>query len=39
MSAVRAHVIADLRERISSIESHAVKKAGCHQFPKARDFR
>ncbi|MGZ2487763.1 protein ImuA [Rhizobium pisi] len=32
MSAARAHVIADLRERISSIESHAVKKVGCLEF-------
>ncbi|MBO9124932.1 MULTISPECIES: ImuA family protein [unclassified Rhizobium] len=32
MSAVRAHVIADLRERISAIETHAVKKAGCLAF-------
>jgi protein ImuA len=32
MSAVREHVIADLRERISSIESHVVKKLGCLEF-------
>ncbi|MGO7979586.1 ImuA family protein [Rhizobium johnstonii] len=32
MSAVRAHVIADLRERISSIESRAVKKVGSLEF-------
>lgn len=32
MSAVHAHVIAELRERISSIESHAVKKVGCLEF-------
>jgi protein ImuA len=32
MSAVHAHVIADLRERISSIKSHAVRKVGCLEF-------
>ena len=32
MSAVREHVIADLRARISAIESHAVKKRGCLEF-------
>jgi protein ImuA len=32
MSAVREHVIADLRARISAIESHAVKKLGCLEF-------
>ncbi|MBY3568646.1 ImuA family protein [Rhizobium laguerreae] len=32
MSAVRANVIADLRERISSIEGHAARKVGCLEF-------
>ena len=32
MSAVRAQVIADLRERISSIEGEGAKKAGCLPF-------
>ncbi|KOF22346.1 damage-inducible mutagenesis protein [Ensifer adhaerens] len=32
MSAVPAHVIADLRERISAIERHAVRKVGCLPF-------
>jgi protein ImuA len=32
MSAVREHVIADLRARISAIESHAVKELGCLEF-------
>ncbi len=32
MSAVRAQVLAELRERISSIEGEAAKKAGCLPF-------
>ncbi|WP_313607086.1 ImuA family protein [Rhizobium sp.] len=32
MSAVRAQVLADLRERISSIEGEGAKKAGCIPF-------
>ncbi|MBY5714739.1 ImuA family protein [Rhizobium leguminosarum] len=32
MSAVREHVIADLRARIGSLESPAVKKLGCLEF-------
>ncbi|NKM48768.1 damage-inducible mutagenesis protein [Rhizobium leguminosarum bv. viciae] len=32
MSAVREHVISDLRARISSLESPAVKKLGCLEF-------
>ncbi len=32
MSAVRAQVLADLRERISSIEGEGAKKAGCLPF-------
>jgi protein ImuA len=32
MSAVHANVIADLRERISSIEGHAARKVGCLEF-------
>ncbi|MBP2449242.1 ImuA family protein [Rhizobium leguminosarum] len=32
MSAARAHVIAELRERISSIESHARRRVGCLEF-------
>lgn len=32
MTAVRAQVLADLRERISSIEGEGAKKAGCLPF-------
>ncbi len=37
MSAVREHVIADLRARISAIESHAVKELGCSGVRRSGD--